>query len=152
MHKAYYKSPIGWLELKSDGKALVGVDFVSKPKKSVSKDPVLKKTLFQFDRYFKGKLSKFALNLRFAGTPFQKKVWSELRKIDHGDTFSYQKVASRTGRVKAFRAAGTAVGKNPFSIIVPCHRVIASDGGIGGYAGGLWRKKWLLRHEEKFKK
>ena len=146
---AYYKSPIGWIKIGSDGREIVAVDFASKNRVSAGKGPVLQKALRQIDEYFKGKRKRFDLKLRFKGTPFQEKVWSELQKINLGSTASYQNIATRTGKSKAVRAAGTAIGRNPLAIIVPCHRVIASNGLLAGYAGGVWRKKWLLDHEKR---
>ena len=99
-------------------------------------------------RYFKGDLAVLdGLPVATEGTPFQKTVWKALRKIRHGTTISYGELARRIGRPKAVRAAGLANGQNPISIVVPCHRVIGSDGSLTGYGGGLNRKKWLLKHE-----
>jgi methylated-DNA-[protein]-cysteine S-methyltransferase len=85
------------------------------------------------------------------GTDFQKKVWQELLKIPYGKTESYQKITNKLGDPKAIRAVANANGKNPLWIVIPCHRVIGSDGSLTGYAGGLWRKKWLLDHENPIK-
>src|SRR5579864_2326004 len=99
-------------------------------------------------RYFKGDNSVLdRLPVETAGTPFQKSVWRALRKIKCGTTISYAELARRVGRPKAVRAVGLANGQNPVSIVVPCHRVIGSDGSLTGYGGGLERKKWLLQHE-----
>jgi methylated-DNA-[protein]-cysteine S-methyltransferase len=101
----------------------------------------------QLDEYFSKNRRIFDLPLDLKGTPFQLRVWNELLNIPFGQTITYKELAIRLGDVKAIRAAGTANGANPVSIIVPCHRVIGSDGSLTGYAGGLWRKKWLLEHE-----
>jgi methylated-DNA-[protein]-cysteine S-methyltransferase len=99
-------------------------------------------------RYFKGDLGVLAsLPVKTAGTPFQTSVWRALRKIKGGTAISYAELARRIGRPKAVRAVGLANGQNPISIVVPCHRVIGSDGSLTGYGGGLTRKKWLLEHE-----
>jgi len=90
-----------------------------------------------------------AVRVDLAGTEFQRKVWSALREIPGGRTWSYARLARRVGRPRAFRAAGAANGANPVAIVVPCHRVIASDESLGGYGGGLGRKRWLLAHEAK---
>ena len=98
--------------------------------------------------YFKGDLAAIdRLPVEAPGTPFQKSVWRELRKIRRGQTISYAELARRIGKPRAVRAAGLANGQNPISIVVPCHRVIGSDGSLTGYGGGLDRKRWLLRHE-----
>jgi methylated-DNA-[protein]-cysteine S-methyltransferase len=99
-------------------------------------------------RYFKGDLSVIdELPVKTAGTPFQKSVWRALRGIECGTTISYAELARRIGRPRAVRAVGLANGQNPISVVVPCHRVIGSNGGLTGYGGGLPRKKWLLEHE-----
>lgn len=98
--------------------------------------------------YFHGNPASFAaLDLDLKGTPFQLRVWQELRKIPYGETVSYQELARRLGKPKATRAVGQACGANPVPLIIPCHRVIAGDGSLGGYSSGLERKRWLLRHE-----
>lgn len=98
--------------------------------------------------YFRGDLDAIdRLPVEMTGTPFQNSVWRALRKIRHGETISYAELARRIGRPKAVRAAGLANGRNPISIVVPCHRVIGSDGTLTGYGGGLPRKEWLLAHE-----
>ncbi|MCS6824048.1 MAG: methylated-DNA--[protein]-cysteine S-methyltransferase [Cytophagaceae bacterium] len=110
------------------------------------------KTAEQLSAYFEGTLEKFSLELMPTGTAFQKYVWHHLNDIVYARTTSYIEVAKLTGSEKSARAVGTAIGKNPFLIVVPCHRVIRSDGQLGGYAAGVWRKKWLLEHEQKFEK
>ncbi|MFA6400986.1 MAG: methylated-DNA--[protein]-cysteine S-methyltransferase [Salinivirgaceae bacterium] len=109
----------------------------------------LKELKIQLDEYFDGKRRWFELTLNPAGTPFQQKVWSELHNIPYGETRSYQQQTNTLGDPKAIRAVASANGKNPIAIIIPCHRIIGSDGSSTGYAGGLWRKKWLLEHEAK---
>jgi methylated-DNA-[protein]-cysteine S-methyltransferase len=101
----------------------------------------------QLEAYFRGELKKFSFKLNLQGTDFQKKVWEKLREISYGKTVTYAEIAQKIDNAKAVRAVAAANGKNPLWIIVPCHRVIGSDGSLTGYAGGLWRKKWLLAHE-----
>ena len=101
----------------------------------------------QLEEYLKGKRKKFELKLDVEGTPFQRLVWKELAKIPFGKTLSYKDIAKRIDNPKAVRAVGTANGRNPICIIVPCHRVIGTNGKMTGYSGGIWRKKWLLAHE-----
>ena len=104
-------------------------------------------TVKQFEEYFEGKRTQFELKLAPEGTEFQKKVWAQLQEIPFGKTRSYQQMANQLGNPKVIRAAASANGKNPISIVIPCHRVIGSDGSLTGYASGLHRKKWLLEHE-----
>jgi methylated-DNA-[protein]-cysteine S-methyltransferase len=106
----------------------------------------------QLDEYFSGNRKIFDLPLDLHGTEFQKKVWSELLKIPFGHKISYKELTLKIGDIKAIRAVAAANGANPVSIIVPCHRVIGSDGSLTGYAGGLWRKQWLLEHESSLQK
>jgi methylated-DNA-[protein]-cysteine S-methyltransferase len=107
-----------------------------------------KEVIAQLEAYFAGELTEFELPLRMAGgTDFQQRVWSALRDIPYGDTISYGELARRVGSPGSSRAVGLANGRNPLSIVVPCHRVIGSDGSLTGYGGGLDRKVWLLEHE-----
>ncbi len=113
-------------------------------------DPAaLRAALDQLDAYFDGQLTDFDLDLASTGTPFQQAVWAVLATIPYGDTASYRDIAQEVGRPRSSRAVGQANGHNPISIIVPCHRVIAADGTLGGYGWGLPRKRWLLDHEAK---
>lgn len=109
---------------------------------------ILEETQAQLEEYLDGKRKSFDLPLDVQGTSFQKKVWAELSKIPYGKTFSYKDIAKKIKNDKAVRAVGTANGRNPLSLIVPCHRVIAADGTLGGYAGGLPIKEKLLRLEQ----
>lgn len=102
----------------------------------------------QLGEYFSGEHKIFHIDVILKGTEFQRKVWNTLKEIPYGVTVSYAMVAEKTGNRKAARAVGNANNKNPVSIIIPCHRVIGSDGSLTGYGGGLWRKKWLLEHED----
>lgn len=142
----YYSSPIGILELRSTSETITSVLFTDIGGES-SESPVLTRAVSQLDEYFAKKRTTFDLPLAPEGTDFQKRVWSELVKIPFGDTTTYLKMAKRLGDEKVIRAAASANGKNPIAIIIPCHRVIGSDGKLTGYAGGLWRKEWLLNHE-----
>jgi methylated-DNA-[protein]-cysteine S-methyltransferase len=117
------------------------------PGEIIRDDQKNKAVLSQLKRYLQGKLQRFDCPLDFRGTPFQKKVWSELAKIPYGQTRSYQKIARAIGHPKAFRAVGNANGKNPLPLIIPCHRVIESNGGLGGFGHGIKVKKELLDFE-----
>ena len=101
----------------------------------------------QLEAYLAGELTEFDLALEGAGTPFQQRVWAELRNIPYGETISYAELAIRVGNPKAMRAVGAANGRNPIAIIVPCHRVIGANGSMTGFGGGIERKVWLLQHE-----
>jgi methylated-DNA-[protein]-cysteine S-methyltransferase len=148
------KSPLGLLTLTSDGKALTGIYTkedkldAQHPLRTQKLDAVLKKAKKQLDEYFKGKRDQFDVPLFFSGTVFQKKVWRALMRIPYGQTLSYGELAREIGKPKAARAVGMANNKNPLCIIVPCHRVIGADGSLTGYAGGLDKKKWLLKLEK----
>jgi methylated-DNA-[protein]-cysteine S-methyltransferase len=149
---AVVPGPIGNLLLTSDGSALTGLHM--DPGEGFTIDPsweegddVLSRTADQLRAYFAGELRQFDLPLALAGTPFQQRVWRELRRVPYGQTISYQELARRVGNPKASRAVGAANGQNPVAVIVPCHRIIASDGTLGGFGGGLERKEWLLNHE-----
>ena len=111
----------------------------------------LKEAVLQLQDYFDGKRTTFTFPLNPSGTDFQKKVWDELLHIPFGKTCSYLDLSKKLGDVKAIRAVASANGKNPLWIVIPCHRVIGSDGSLTGYAGGLWCKKWLLEHENPVK-
>jgi methylated-DNA-[protein]-cysteine S-methyltransferase len=145
-----YESPVGRLILEADGEILIGIwlpNHGAKAKSSAGEMPtVLKDTASQLDQYFAGERTDFDLTMELDGTPFQKEVWAELSRIPYGETISYGELARRVGRPKGPRAVGQANGHNPIPIIVPCHRVLASNG-IGGYGGGLPMKRSLLAVE-----
>lgn len=111
--------------------------------------PHLHQAAAQLDEYFGGRRTSFDVPLDLAGTPFQRAVWDALRALPFGATTTYQAIAQGLANPKAVRAAGTAIGRNPISIIVPCHRVVGASGGLSGYAGGLERKRYLLALEGK---
>ena len=147
-----YPSPIGQLYLISNGHALVGCYFENawSSKSDESKegrDDVLDLVVSQLDEYFNKKRKMFNLPIELNGTEFQKAVWKSLLQIPYGETCSYQKQAESIGNVKAVRAVGSTNGKNPISIIIPCHRVIGKNGSLTGYAGGMENKKHLLALE-----
>lgn len=147
---AYYKSPLGVLKISADEKGIREIDFVKKGIKSNqnSSSEIIDQCIRQLDEYFQGKRKSFELKLNPEGTEFQRKVWKELLKIPYGRTLSYGEIAQRIKNPKAVQAVGQAIGRNPISIVIPCHRVIGRDGSLTGFASGLWRKEWLLKHEE----
>ncbi len=155
-NKIYYESPLGWLEITGDRRGVRSVEFWKgrkKPeidKKAIAGHPApLKACVVQLDEYFRGRRRRFDVRLEIKGTEFQKKVWRALVEIPYGKTASYRDIAKAVGNENATRAVGGANHANPISIIVPCHRIIGSDGRLTGYGGGLWRKEWLLAHEAK---
>ena len=155
----YYKSPVGALEIRSSGNSISDVLFVNSWKgakvdeTSLSfikpKTPIIKNCIKQLNEYFAGTRTSFTIHTLQTGTAFQQTVWEALCKIPYGRTISYLELSKKIGNVKAIRAVGTANGNNSVCIIVPCHRVIGSNGNLVGYGGDLWRKKWLLEHEAK---
>jgi methylated-DNA-[protein]-cysteine S-methyltransferase len=146
-------SPVGALVLTSDGEAITGL-FMDKYQGEpfsigdwARDDGLFREAADQLRAYFAGELTDFDLPIATGGAPFQQRVWAELRKIPYGSTISYGELARRIGNPKASRAVGSANGDNPISIIIPCHRVIGSNGKLTGYGGGIERKKFLLEFE-----
>ncbi len=156
----FYKSPVGVLEICSIDNAIAAVLFLNswKGKKineaeisfAKPKSAAVKNCTLQLDEYFSGNRTGFSIDTIQDGTVFQQTVWKELCNIPYAKTISYLQLSKRIGNVKAIRAVGTANGNNSISIIIPCHRVIGSNGNLIGYGGDFWRKKWLLDHEAKF--
>jgi len=148
MQQAYIKTPLGTALIEGDKH---GITKISTPDGDMPVSETVPETLAeavqQLNEYFDGRRRDFTFNINPIGTDFQKKVWQALLGIPFGTTTSYQELSIKLGDVKAIRAVASANGKNPLWIVVPCHRVIGSDGSLTGYAGGLWRKKWLLEHE-----
>ncbi|HBF21299.1 MAG: cysteine methyltransferase [Owenweeksia sp.] len=144
----HLETEVGLLEIEASDEALTRVSFLFEdaPQK-VSSTPLLEEAKSQFKAYFNSRLQSFDLPMEWSGTDFQKSVWQQLMDIPFGHTTSYGALAARLGDPKTVRAVGSANGKNPLAIIVPCHRVIGSAGQLVGYAGGLHRKKWLLQFE-----
>ena len=154
LYTKHYSSPVGILEISASETSLTHVLFREAQKKPSRKldetsetSSVIEECMKQFDAYFAGKLKDFDLPMLPEGTDFQRNVWEYLKTIPYGKTISYLEFSRRIGNEKAIRAVGTANGRNPITIILPCHRVIGTDGSLVGYGGDLWRKEWLLRHE-----
>jgi methylated-DNA-[protein]-cysteine S-methyltransferase len=144
----FYASPLGLIEIKGTKQDIRSVNFVEEESASNNTFPdVLLQCKRELDEYFAGTRKNFSVPLNPVGTDFQKTVWNELLKIDFGNTTSYMSIAKKMNNPGAVRAVGLANGKNPIGVLIPCHRVIGEDGSLTGYAGGLWRKKWLLEHE-----
>ncbi|MFK7048388.1 MULTISPECIES: methylated-DNA--[protein]-cysteine S-methyltransferase [Flavobacterium] len=151
MKTAFIHSPLGITKITGDQEGIVGISIITETYLSEQIPEELLEAVNQLQEYFKGNRTSFSFTLNLKGTDFQKKVWHELRQIPFGKTISYLDLAKKLGNVKAIRAVASANAKNPIWIVVPCHRVIGTDGSLTGYAGGLWRKKWLLDHENSLK-
>jgi len=144
----YYKTPIGTAKITGNENGISAVSVIDDEiETSVVIPENLQKCVQQLEEYFNGTRTEFDLKLNPQGTDFQKRVWKELLNVSFGKTRSYLEQSKKLGDPKAIRAVASANGKNPIWIIIPCHRIIGSDGSLTGYAGGLWRKKWLLAHE-----
>jgi methylated-DNA-[protein]-cysteine S-methyltransferase len=149
-YTCYMDSPVGAIEISGDEDFVSTVSFVDAIKSDTEHLPrVIRDCRRQLEEYFAGTRKEFILLLSQSGTDFQRQVWTELCHIPYGKTISYLQLAEKIGDVKSIRAVGTANGKNELAIIVPCHRVIGSNGTLVGYAGGLERKKWLLDFESR---
>lgn len=146
--KTYYDSPLGPLEISASHVGLRSLRFIDYPTYEVNPtNEHLIQTIEQLDEYFAGNRTHFTVFLDLQGTEFQRKVWRQLLEIPLGKTASYLEIAKRVNSPDAVRAVGSACGRNQHWLLVPCHRVIGSDGKLTGYAGGLKRKRWLLHHE-----
>ena len=153
MAEIYIQSPVGITLIEGDAEGVSKISVLDDDKLMPSQDipHELEDAAKQLKEYFEGKRTDFDFKLNPQGTDFQKKVWKALLEIPFGKTTSYQDLSIKLGDIKAIRAVASANGKNTLWIVVPCHRVIGSDGSLTGYAGGLWRKKWLLEHENPVK-
>ena len=143
----FIKTPLGIAKIVGDEEGISIISILSEGELSITIPNELQEAVSQLQDYFSGKRNDFIFKLNPKGTDFQQKVWQELLKIPFGKTISYLDLAKKLGDAKVIRAAASANGKNPLWIVVPCHRVVGTDGSLTGYAGGLWRKKWLLEHE-----
>ena len=150
MVRTIYPSPVGVLTLVGEGEALTGLwmeNNLPKELPPMGHAPVFDRAATWLDRYFQGRPQKVDFDLKPTGTPFQKKVWQMLMTVPYGQTRTYGSIAKDLSDRMSSQAVGGAVGRNPISIIIPCHRIIGSNGKLIGYAGGLQAKEWLLRHE-----
>ncbi len=152
MPTCYIETPLGHAKIVGDNNGITSISILDTTQEltEVIPEPLLD-CVTQLKAYFKNELKTFSLKLNPEGTAFQKKVWKQLQAIPYGKTISYLDLAKQLGDANVIRAAASANGKNPLWIIVPCHRVIGSDGSLTGYAGGLHRKQWLLNHESEYK-
>ncbi|GAB3545623.1 methylated-DNA--[protein]-cysteine S-methyltransferase [Spirosoma fluminis] len=152
---SYFESPLGWVRITGDRKGVSSIsckDVVADALDSESAVAApVQQAVTQLQEYFAGTRQTFEFLMNPVGTSFQQSVWRALRNVPFGTTLSYLALTRQIGDEKAIRAVAAANGKNPLWIVVPCHRIIGSDGSLTGYAGGLWRKQWLLEHEGCFK-
>lgn len=151
MQTAFINTPLGTAKIKGDENGICVISILQEGEISKVIPLELKKAVKELNEYFSGSRTIFTFLMHPKGTDFQKKVWKALLEVPYGKTISYLELSKQLGDVKAIRAVASANGKNPLWIAVPCHRVIGSDGSLTGYAGGLWRKKWLLDHENPVK-
>jgi len=149
---AFLETPIGTAKIAGDENGINSISVLDEKIPSTQDIPdCLVEAVKELDAYFKGNLKEFTLKLNPIGTEFQKRVWKALAEVNYGKTRSYMELTKELGDEKAIRAVAAANGKNPLWIVIPCHRIIGSDGSLTGYAGGLWRKQWLLNHEQENK-
>ena len=147
MEIVFITTPLGIAKIIGDEHGISEITILKEDELTSKIPEVLQECVTQLQQYFDGKRTQFDFKINPKGTDFQQKVWQELLNIPFGKTISYLDLSKKLGDPKAIRAAATANGKNPLWIVIPCHRVIGTDGSLTGYAGGLWRKKWLLEHE-----
>ena len=143
----YYESSIGLIEVTGTSDAVRSLNFVERRRERASSNGLVENVVRQLKEYFEGDRREFDAPIDPQGTAFQKTVWRRLLEVPYGQTASYRDIARAVGNPKAVRAVGGANGRNPIAIIVPCHRIIGSDGSMTGYGSGIWRKEWLLEHE-----
>lgn len=144
----YYKTPVGIAKIVDEDGFISRIYILDQDCEATeATTPLLKEAARQFDEYFAGTRREFELPIKQPGSDFQQQVWQELLKIEYGKTITYNEQSLRMNNPLAIRAIAAANGKNNLWVVVPCHRVIGSNGSLTGYAGGLWRKKWLLEHE-----
>ncbi|MEP4890954.1 MAG: methylated-DNA--[protein]-cysteine S-methyltransferase [Aliiglaciecola sp.] len=148
LNYSYLDTPIGQLEICANSREVVSIYFSDPQQGTYPSNAITKEALAQLKAYFARKLTRFELPLAAQGTAFQHQVWQALATIPYGSTCSYADIANQLQNPKAVRAVGAANGKNPLSIVIPCHRVIGKNGTLTGYAGGLGRKSWLLDFEQ----
>ncbi|ALJ05526.1 cysteine methyltransferase [Pseudalgibacter alginicilyticus] len=152
METCIIKSPLGFTKIIGNHKGITSITILNTEEKTTNIIPeVLEDCAIQLNEYFIGSRKQFNLKLNPGGTNFQKKVWKQLERIPYGKTLSYLELSKQLGSIKAIRAVANANSNNPLWVIIPCHRVVGSNGSLTGYAGGLHRKKWLLEHESPYK-
>ncbi len=150
MFMEFYSSPLGIIKISAADGCILSVAFTDQAEPG-NPSTLTRECARQLEEYFRGTRFEFDLPLQYTGTPFQQKILRELSRIPYSETRSYQEIAGAVGAPLAVRAVGSANARNPFAIIVPCHRVVQKNGKPGGYNGGPWRKIWLLAHESSYR-
>lgn len=148
LYTNYFESPLGYVQVKADDSAIVSVIFTDEPA-AVQENALVNRCIGQLQQYFNGGSDKFDIPIRPAGTAFQQEVWRQIANIPFGNKMTYSEIAAAIGKTNANRAVGSAVGKNPLALLIPCHRVVPKSDMITGFAWGPWRKEWLLEHEKR---
>ena len=148
MKTTVINSPLGFIKIEGNNDGIFYLNFCDSTSESTEVPPKLQDAVTQLQEYFAGFRKEFNIKIAPQGTEFQQKVWQLLQEVPHGKTISYSKLSDQYGDPKAIRAVASANGKNPILIIIPCHRIISKDGGLGGFSAELWRKEWLLNHEQ----
>ncbi len=151
MYYQFIDSPLGAVKISANHSGITEVAFVSHSGQAAEPSMLTETAAAQLTAYFAGRLAQFSLPLAASGTAFQQQVWQALGKVPFASTCSYADIARHIANPKAVRAVGAANGRNPIAIVVPCHRVIGANGTLTGYAGGLEKKAWLLKHEQRHK-
>jgi methylated-DNA-[protein]-cysteine S-methyltransferase len=147
LNHSYLETPVGLIQIQANEVAVTSILFVEEAEDDVEESTLTKNAVVQLTEYFDKKRKSFSIPLVIDGTAFQQSVWEQVKKVSFGSTATYLQISKLLNNEGGVRAVGTANGKNRFAIVIPCHRVIATSGGLTGYAWGLWRKEWLLYHE-----
>ena len=147
LYRDSFETPIGFVRVTANDSGICSIGFQTHTESEPNASPITDQALNQLRSYFIGALQGFSLPLAPEGTQFEQEVWNQLSKVPYASTCSYLDIANRMNNPKAIRAVGRANGANPIAIVIPCHRVVGADGSLTGYAGELWRKRWLLDHE-----
>ncbi len=148
MKTTVINSPLGFIKIEGNDDGIFSLNFTESTSQSIEVPSALQNAVTQIQEYFDGTRKDFTIKIAPQGTDFQRKVWNLLQQVQHGKTISYSQLSDQYGDPKAIRAVASANGKNPILIIIPCHRIISKDGGLGGFSAELWRKEWLLHHEQ----
>ena len=148
MKTTVINSPLGFIKIEGNDDGISYLNFSDSTSESTEFPPEIQDAVIQIREYFAGNRKEFTIKISPQGTEFQQKVWNLLQQVPHGKTINYSQLSDQYGDPKAIRAVASANGKNPILIIIPCHRIISKDGGLGGFSAEIWRKEWLLNHEQ----
>lgn len=148
MKSTVIKSPLGFIKIEGSSDGIFSLNFIETERHTEEIPAVLQEVVDQVQEYFAGTRKDFTVKIAPQGTDFQQSVWKLLQKVTYGSTITYSQLSEQYGDPKAIRAVASANGKNPILLIIPCHRIISKDGGLGGFSAEIWRKDWLLHHEQ----